>query len=303
LDHTPVLLNEVIKNLNINPDGIYLDATVGCGGHSSLIAQKLSERGKLVCIDQDNFAIKKSRDKLKDFLNKIIFMHANFCEIINLKNKFDGILFDLGLSDLQINTNRGFSYMHNEILDMRMDTRTKISALDIINNFPEKKIADIIKNYGQERFYKQIARKIILQRNISRVKTTFELVNIIKSAMPKKYLHKDSHPAKKTFQAIRIFVNQELENLDKSLDHAVKLLNPKGRICVISFHSLEDKLVKNKFKYLSSECVCSKELPVCVCKHEKKYKLITKRAIRASEQELKNNFKSHSANLRVLEKI
>jgi 16S rRNA (cytosine1402-N4)-methyltransferase len=307
--HTPVLTSEVIDNLKIKSNGIYLDATVGGGGHSRVIAEKLSRDGVLICIDRDEFALNLARMNLAEFNNKIIFCHRNFCDIKALLcqlnfDKLDGILFDLGVSSMQIDDcNRGFSYMHDGILDMRMNQQQKLSAFDVINNFTKKKLSNIIKNYGEERFHDQIANQIVLERNINCIKTTHEFVRVIRKAIPKKFLYNTKHPEKKTFQAIRIFVNDELNILENTIKDASNVLNKNGRLCVISFHSLEDRIVKNTFKHLSSSCDCPDFFPICTCNKKKKYEVVTKNVICPSSDEIIKNKRSHSARLRVLRKI
>lgn len=309
LKHISVLLEESIKGLDIKPNGIYIDGTVGGGGHSFFIANKLLDTGKLICIDQDLFALDMAKKKLFEFDNKIIFVHDNFCNIklIANKNNFDsvdGILLDLGVSSFQIDDcERGFSYIKNSRLDMRMDKTKKLSAFDIINYYDKKELEAIIKNYGEEKFYKQIVNKIFLARNIKPIETTFELVDIIKSALPKKVLYNNSHPAKKTFQAIRIAVNNELDILEKTIIDCVDLLKPGGRLCIISFHSLEDRIIKNSFKKLCNPCVCPRDFPVCVCNKKSLCDIITKKPICPSELEIKNNPRAHSAKLRIIKKI
>lgn len=308
MNHIPVLLSETINGLKINPNGVYVDGTVGGGGHSFFIARNLSEVGKLICVDRDEFAIEMSSEKLSFFRDKIIFSHDNFADIKKIVfasgfEKVNGILFDLGVSSFQIDDAvRGFSYMHDAPLDMRMDKSKKNSAFDIINCFTKDKLNDIIKNYGQERFYKQITNKIINARSVSPIKTTLQLVEIIKSALPVKVLHNGSHPAKKTFQAIRIAVNNELDIIEQSIIDAVDLLYEGGRLCIITFHSLEDRIVKHTFKKLQNPCVCPSDFPVCTCGRKSVCKIITRKPIYPSDAEMENNSRSHSAKLRIVEK-
>jgi S-adenosyl-methyltransferase MraW len=307
--HIPVLLNEVINFLNINPNGVYIDGTVGGGGHSYAIAKKLSKQGKLICIDQDDFAIKMSQKVLYEFKNKVDFFCDNFYNMkqIALSNKItkvDGILLDLGVSSFQIDdASRGFSYMHDAQLDMRMNKTQKKSAYDIINSYTKEKLCDIMKNYGDERFYKQIANKIVKARKISPIKTTLQLVEIIKSALPNKILHNGGHFAKKTFQAIRIEVNNELDILNQTIIDAIDLLNSNSRLCIITFHSLEDRIVKHTFNKLQNPCDCPRDFPICICGKKSICKVITKKPIYPTNNEMENNPRSHSAKLRVVEKI
>lgn len=307
LKHISVLLNEVIDYLHINPSGIYVDGTVGGGGHSFFIAKNLNDTGKLICIDQDEFALKMARKKLLSFCNKTFFYHANFSDIKKIVGdigQVNGILLDLGMSSFQIDdVARGFSYIHDAPLDMRMDKSKKFSAFDIVNGFTIQKLDDIIKTYGEEKFHKQIAKKIVSARSIAPIKTTLQLVEIIKSALPSKILHNGSHPAKKTFQAIRIAVNDELNILEQTIFDAVDLLKPNGRLCIITFHSLEDRIVKHTFKKLQNPCTCPSDFPICICNKKTVCRLITPKPVLPSAIELQNNNRSHSAKLRVVEKI
>lgn len=308
MEHISVLLNEAVENLNVNPDGIYVDGTVGGGGHSFEIAKRL-DTGKLICIDQDEFAISMASKKLACFKNKIEFIHDNFSNIKQIVSengieKVDGILLDLGMSSFQIDdTMRGFSYMNDAPLDMRMDKSNKISAFDVVNSYSFEDLDFIIKNYGEESFHKQIARKIVEHRKNSPIESTMQLVNVIKLSLPKKVLYNDNHPAKKTFQAIRIAVNNEIEILENAIMDCMDLLNKNGRLCIITFHSLEDRIVKHTFKKLQNPCICPSDFPVCVCKNKPVCRIITKKPIYPSAQELKNNSRAHSAKLRVAEKI
>ncbi len=308
MKHVSVLLNEAIENLNINPDGIYVDGTVGGGGHSFEIAKRLNV-GKLICIDQDEFAISMASKRLACFKNKVKFIHDNFSNMkqIALQNgieNVDGILLDLGMSSFQIDdAMRGFSYMNDAPLDMRMDKSSKISAFDVVNNYSLTDLDFIIKSYGEESFHRQIASKIVEHRKKSPIESTLQLVEIIKFALPKKVLYNDSHPAKKTFQAIRIAVNNEIEILESAIEDCMDLLNKNGRLCIITFHSLEDRIVKHTFKKLQNPCTCPSDFPVCVCKNKPVCRIITKKPIYPSEEELKNNSRAHSAKLRVAQKI
>lgn len=307
--HVPIMLKEVIENLDIKPEGVYVDATVGGAGHSSEIAKRLDESGTLVCFDKDRTAIEVSRERLKDFKCKVIFANCDFCEIKSFLFEqgivqVDGILADLGVSSYQIDeAERGFSYMHDAKLDMRMDTNQKLSAWEIVNKYPEKDLLRILYDYGEENFAKSIVRNIISNRTVKPINTTGELVKIIEMSVPKKTLHKGGSVAKKTFQALRIETNGELDSLRIGLEDMISLLKKNGKICVITFHSLEDRIVKNCFAEHSTNCICPKELPVCVCGHRADLKLISKKPIVPSEEEMKINSRSASSKLRVAEKI
>lgn len=307
--HVPIMLKEVIENLEIKPNGVYVDATVGGAGHSSEIAKRLGENGTLVCFDKDKTAIEVSRERLKNFKCRVIFANCDFCEIKSFLQEqgivqVDGILADLGVSSYQIDeAERGFSYMHDAKLDMRMDTTQRLSAWEIVNKYPEKDLLRILYDYGEENFAKSIVRNIISSRTIKPINTTGELVKIIEMSVPKKALHKGGSVAKKTFQALRIETNGELDSLKSGLENMISLLKPNGRICIITFHSLEDRIVKNCFAEHSTNCICPKELPVCVCGHRADLKLISKKPIVPSEEEMKINSRSASSKLRVAEKI
>ncbi len=307
-NHISVLLEECIENLNIKEDGVYVDGTMGGGGHSLHICKNLGEHGKLICIDQDENAHKKSREVLKDYLDKIIFVHDNFTNIENILNnnnieKIDGILLDLGVSSHQLDeAQRGFSYHNDAKLDMRMDKRQKISAYEIVNSYSEDKLSKIIKDYGEERWAKRIAQFIVECRKEKDIETTLELVSVIKKAVPKG-AREDKHPAKKTFQAIRIEVNNELNILKNTVYDVVKYLNKDGRICIITFHSLEDRIIKTVFKELENPCTCPRDFPVCVCNKKPEVKVISRKPILPSNEELEYNKRSKSAKLRVCKKL
>lgn len=308
-EHISVLLNECIQSLNINPNGIYIDGTMGGAGHSKEIAKKLTN-GQLICIDQDENAIKVGKERLKNFEN-VKFIHKNFSEIeeiyniLHLENSgIDGILLDLGVSSHQLDEAfRGFSYMKDAPLDMRMDTRQNFSAYNIINEYPKDKLAKIIYEYGEERWAKRIADFIIQERKIAPIKTTFELVSLIKKAIPKNARLEGAHPAKRTFQAIRIEVNNELEILKNTIVSMANYLNKGGRLAIITFHSLEDRIIKNTFKELENPCICPRDFPVCVCNRKKIGKILTKKPILPSKEEIQINHRARSAKLRVFEKI
>ena len=306
--HRSVLLNETIDGLNIKEDGIYVDCTLGGGGHSNEILKKLSKDGRLIGIDQDTEALKAAKERLSPYEN-VIFIHDNFYNIKNvLENinvhKIDGVVMDLGVSSYQLDKGeRGFSYNKEAPLDMRMNRESTLTAYDVVNGYSEERLYTIFKEYGEERFSKRIANFIVNKRKDTPINTTFELVDIIKKAIPIKYRREGHHPAKKTFQAIRIEVNKELEILEKAITDSVDLLNEGGRISIITFHSLEDRIVKNCYKALENPCTCPKEFPICICGNKQKLKQITKKPIGPSEEELEVNPRSRSAKLRVGERI
>ncbi|GIM27989.1 ribosomal RNA small subunit methyltransferase H [Clostridium polyendosporum] len=306
--HISVMLNECIDALNIRQDGIYVDCTLGGAGHSSHIVKKLSSKGTLIGIDQDKDALKAASERLKDFDN-VIFVHNNFYNIDSILNdleieKVDGILMDLGVSSYQLDTGeRGFSYMKDAPLDMRMNRENSLSAFEIVNDYSEDELYRIIKEYGEERFAKRIANFITKEREKKTIETTFELVDIIKAAIPAKMRREGPHPAKRTFQAIRIEVNKELEILNKAIRDGIERLNKGGRMAIITFHSLEDRIVKNVFKNLENPCSCPKEFPVCICGNTPKVKVITRKPLDPTEKEVEENPRSRSAKLRVVEKI
>lgn len=306
--HVSVLLDESIEGLNIKEDGIYVDCTLGGAGHSSEIIKKLSPKGKLIGIDQDKDALKAAKERLSNYSN-VIYVHNNFTNIQHILDdlqieKVDGILMDLGVSSYQLDEGeRGFSYMQDAPLDMRMNREADFSAYDVVNGYSEEQLYKIIKEYGEERFSGRIARFITDRRKNNPIKTTFELVDIIKSAIPAKARREGPHPAKRTFQAIRIEVNKELEILGKAIESAVNKLNPGGRIAIITFHSLEDRIVKNKYRELAEPCTCPKEFPICVCGKVSTLKVITRKPIDPSETEVEENPRSRSAKLRVAERI
>lgn len=307
-NHVSVLLNECIENLNIKPDGVYVDCTMGGAGHSKEIAKKLSEDGRLICFDQDINAINVAKERLAEFGEKVILVHSNFenikDEIKSLGiDKIDGVLADLGVSSHQLDeASRGFSYMNDAPLDMRMDNRCENSAWDVVNNYSEESLHKIIKEYGEENWSKRIAKFIVEERKDKTIETTYDLVEIIKKAIPKKARMNGPHPAKRTFQAIRIEVNNELGVIKNMIDDAVSIMNPAGRICIITFHSLEDRIVKNEYKYLAQDCICPPEMPFCQCDKKSEVKIITRKPILPSEEEVNVNPRSRSAKLRVAEK-
>lgn len=304
--HVSVLLEETIESLNIKEDGIYVDGTLGGAGHTKEILKKL-ENGLLIGIDQDLDALTNAKTILKDYKN-VHLSHNNFSNIKEVLKELgiesvDGIMMDLGVSSYQLDTGeRGFSYMKDAPLDMRMDRQGDLSAYEVVNNYSEKELGEVIRDYGEERFAKRIASFIVNEREVSKIKTTFELVDIIKKAIPARFRRTGPHPAKRTFQAIRIEVNKELEILKDTIKDSVDVLKPGGRLAIITFHSLEDRIVKHTYKKLSDPCECPKALP-CVCGKKPIIKILTKKPIGPSEEELKINPRSRSAKLRVLEKI
>jgi 16S rRNA (cytosine1402-N4)-methyltransferase len=306
--HVSVLLNECIEALNIKENGVYVDCTLGGAGHSSEILKKLSCEGRLIGIDQDTDALNAAKEKLKAFEN-VTYVHNNFTNIEAILNDLnidgvDGVLMDLGVSSYQLDTGeRGFSYMQDAPLDMRMNRESDLSAYDIINSYEETDIYKIIRDYGEEKFASRIAKFIVDRRKLKPINTTLELVDIIKAAIPAKARREGPHPAKRTFQAIRIAVNKELEILNKAIEGAVNKLNKDGRIAVITFHSLEDRIIKNKFKELEEPCICPKEFPVCACGKLPVVKIITKKPLEPSAEELEVNPRSRSAKLRIAQKI
>ena len=306
-NHKSVLLNEVIESLNIKADGYYVDGTLGGGGHALEVVKRLGS-GKLIGIDRDSDAIKAATQRLNDYINNVIIIRDNYVNIENILkreniDKVDGIYIDLGVSSYQLDTaERGFTYRFDAPLDMRMDDRNELKASDIVNDYSESELFHIIRDYGEDRFAKNIAKHIVEYRNKKRIETTFELVDIIKASIPMKIQVTGGHPAKRTFQAIRIELNKELEVLTDSLDVMIDLLKPGGRLSVITFHSLEDRIVKQAFKKAESPCVCPKKFPVCVCGNKSKGRVITRKAILPSEEELEENSRSKSAKLRVFEK-
>ena len=301
-NHIPVMLKECIAGLNIKPNGIYVDGTLGMGGHSRVIASML-HGGKLITFDKDGLAMAHTMDTLTDY-NFITFINADFKSIKeHVNEKVDGILLDLGVSSYQLDTpSRGFSYRFDGDLDMRMDRREKLTAKDVVNNYSRDELLKILYTYGEESYAKCIVDGIIARRNVSPINTTKDLTETIYASVPKKYQVGGS-PCKKTFQAIRIEVNGELSNLDTALNDMIDMLNPGGRLCVLTFHSLEDRIVKNVFNYHTTNCICDKSIPVCVCGHKADCKLINKKPIVASKEELSKNKRSASAKLRVIEKL
>lgn len=307
--HVPVLLNEVIYYLDVKPGGIYVDGTLGGGGHSAEIIKLMQPDGILIGIDQDINAINAARGKLEKYKDNIIIVNENFKNIKAIVQdkgfeKVDGILLDLGVSSHQLDEEeRGFSYMKDANLDMRMDTNNPLTAEIIVNDWSELQIANIIKNNGEEKWAKRIAKFICNERAKKRIETTYELVEIIKMAIPASARREGPHPAKRTFQALRIAVNDELSILENVILDGVSILKPKGRFCIITFHSLEDRIVKTIFNKLEKPCICPPKIPQCICGKKPLVKIITKKPIAASDKELYENPRSRSAKLRAVERL
>lgn len=307
-NHYSVLLNETIENLNIKPDGIYVDGTLGGGGHSLEICKRLGKGGRLIGIDQDADAIQAATERLSDYKEHVTIVRSNYSDMVNvLKNlgiqKVDGIVLDLGVSSFQLDTpERGFTYRSEDApLDMRMDDRQVLTAKDIVNEYSEKELFRIIRDYGEDKFAKNIAKHIVNARQEKTIETTGDLNKIIRAAIPMK-MQQNGHPSKKTFQAIRIELNHELDVLKDNLDEMIDLLNDEGRLCIITFHSLEDRIVKVNFKKNEDPCTCPRNFPVCVCGNKSKGKVVSRKPILPSEEELEINSRSKSAKLRVFEK-
>ena len=307
--HTSVLLNETIDALQIKPGGVYLDGTLGGGGHAYEVCKRLNEEGRFFGIDQDADAIDAAGKRLEEFGDKVTLIRNNYCNAKEaLKaygvDKVDGILLDLGVSSYQLdNAQRGFSYKYDTVLDMRMDQRQKLTARDIVNNYDEMELYRIIRDYGEDQFAKNIAKHIVQTRQEKPIETTFELNEIIKAAIPAKMRAVGGHPSKRTFQAIRIECNQELEVLQNALEDMLGLLNPMGRLCIITFHSLEDRIVKNFYREMENPCKCPAEFPICVCGKIPYGKAVPRKAILPSEEELEQNTRAKSAKLRVFERM
>lgn len=308
LTHRPVLLNECIEALNIRPDGIYLDGTLGRAGHSEQIIRRLTT-GRLICVDRDEAALEAARKRLSPWIEKAVLVHSNFDRIDEILDGLslpgaDGMLFDLGVSSPQLDDgSRGFSYMADAPLDMRMDRSQGITAADIVNGWPQEELRRIISRYGEERYAAQIAAAIVRRRESRPIATTLELVETVKGAMPAKALREKQHPAKRTFQAIRIVVNDELSCVERMLQRAVPRLNRGGRLAVITFHSLEDKLVKAGLAEFARGCICPPDFPVCVCGRTPEIRLINKKPIVPGEEEVEENPRARSAKLRAAEKL
>jgi len=307
--HKPVLLNECIENLNIKPDGVYLDGTLGGAGHSLEIAKSLNEKGMLIGIDRDIEAINVSSDRLRDVKPTVKLVndnHKNIKDVLRMLNipKVDGILLDLGVSSYQLdNPDRGFSYRYDAPLDMRMSTNDKLTANDVVNTYTKEDLTRIFRDYGEEKWASRVADFIVSRRKDKPINTTFELVDVIKAAIPAGARVEGGHPAKRIFQAIRIEVNGEIDNLRNAISDAIDCLAPGGRICIISFHSLEDRIVKEVFNDFAKGCKCPPDFPKCVCNNKKVVNILSKKPIISTEDELDENKRAHSAKLRVAEKI
>ena len=306
--HKSVLLKETIDGLKIKPDGIYVDGTLGGGGHASEVARRLSDKGSIIGIDQDAAAIEAAGIRLKDFGEKVTIVRSNYCDMKSQLGKLgidkvDGIVLDLGVSSYQLDTaERGFSYREDAPLDMRMDRRQKMTARDIVNDYEERELYRVIRDYGEDKFAKNIAKHIVAARQKAPIETTGQLTEIIRASIPMKFHKKSGHPAKRTFQAIRIELNQELEVLKNSLDAMIDLLNPGGRLCIITFHSLEDRIVKSAFRKNENPCTCPSDFPVCVCGKISKGSIITRKPILPSKEEMEENSRAKSAKLRIFER-
>lgn len=307
--HVSVLLEETVEELNIKPDGIYVDGTLGGGGHAFHICQKLSDQGRYIGIDQDADAIAASSERLKEFGSRVTIVRDNYRNMPKVLNELgieqvDGILLDLGVSSFQLDEKeRGFTYREDVPLDMRMDRRQSLTAREIVNEYSEMELFHVIRDYGEEKFAKNIAKHIVNKRKEHPIETTGELIEIIKAAIPMKVRAVGGHPAKKTFQAIRIECNKELEVLKESLDAMIDLLKPGGRLCIITFHSLEDRIVKRAFKKNENPCTCPPSFPVCVCGNVSKGKQLTRKPIIPGEKELNENKRAKSSKLRVFERV
>lgn len=306
--HVSVLLNECIEALNIKKDGIYVDCTLGGAGHSSEIVKKLSDKGRLIGIDQDKDALAAAKERLKDYKN-VTLVHSNFQHVYNVLEDLkiesvDGILMDLGVSSYQLDEGqRGFSYMQDAPLDMRMNREESFSAFEVVNGYSFEELHRIIKDYGEEKFSRRIAEFIVRERSKKPIETTFQLVEIIKAAIPAKARREGPHPAKRTFQAIRIEVNRELDIIEHTIKDGVEKLSKGGRMAIITFHSLEDRIVKNTYKELENPCTCPREFPICVCGKKPKVKILTKKPIEPTDREVEENPRSRSSKLRIIEKI
>lgn len=306
--HKSVLLNETVDSLNIKPNGIYIDGTLGGGGHAYEVCKRLGEHGRFIGIDQDAEAIEAAGLRLAEFGDKVTIVRSNYVDIDNILkslniSKVNGIMLDLGVSSHQLDTvERGFSYKENATLDMRMDVRNPMTAKDIVNNYSEMELYRVIRDYGEDKFAKNIAKHIVNARKEKEIETTYELNDIIKAAIPMKMRVNGGHPAKKTFQAIRIELNKELEVLNNSIDKMIDLLDDGGRLSIITFHSLEDRIVKTRFRNNENPCICPPDFPVCVCGKKSKGKVITRKPIVPSEQEIVENKRAKSSKLRVFER-
>ena len=307
--HKSVLLYETVDELNIKPDGIYVDGTLGGGGHSYEIAGRLSEGGRLIGIDQDEDAIKAASKRLEPYMDRVTIVRNNYCNMDKVLDdlgidKVDGIMLDLGVSSYQLDAaDRGFTYNVDTALDMRMDQRQEITAKDIVNEYSEFDLYRIIRDYGEDRFAKNIAKHIVAARQEKPIETTFELNDIIKAAIPMKVRATGGHPSKRTYQAIRIELNKELEVLENSIDMMIDRLKPEGRLCIITFHSLEDRIVKTRFRNNENPCTCPPSFPACVCGKVPKGRVITRKPVVPTDEEINENSRSKSSKLRVFERV
>lgn len=307
--HKSVLLYETVDELNIKPDGIYVDGTLGGGGHSYEIAGRLSEGGRLIGIDQDEDAIKAASKRLEPYMDRVTIVRNNYCNMDKVLDelgidKVDGIMLDLGVSSYQLDAaDRGFTYNVDTALDMRMDQRQEITAKDIVNEYSEFDLYRIIRDYGEDRFAKNIAKHIVAARQEKPIETTFELNDIIKAAIPMKVRATGGHPSKRTYQAIRIELNKELEVLENSIDMMIDRLKPEGRLCIITFHSLEDRIVKTRFRNNENPCTCPPSFPACVCGKVPKGSVITRKPVVPTDEEINENSRSKSSKLRVFERV
>ncbi len=307
--HKSVLLYETVDELNIKPDGIYVDGTLGGGGHSYEIAGRLSEGGRLIGIDQDEDAIKAASKRLEPYMDRVTIVRNNYCNMDKVLDelgidKVDGIMLDLGVSSYQLDAaDRGFTYNVDTALDMRMDQRQEITAKDIVNEYSEFDLYRIIRDYGEDRFAKNIAKHIVAARQEKPIETTFELNDIIKAAIPMKVRATGGHPSKRTYQAIRIELNKELEVLENSIDMMIDRLKPEGRLCIITFHSLEDRIVKTRFRNNENPCTCPPGFPACVCGKVPKGRVITRKPVVPTDEEINENSRSKSSKLRVFERV
>lgn len=307
--HRPVLLDETLEGLKIKEDGCYVDGTLGGAGHASEVCRRLGENGRFIGIDQDEDAITAGTKRLEPFGEKVTVVRSNYCEMKKVLGdlgitKVDGILLDIGVSSYQFDyAERGFTYREDVPLDMRMDVRQERSAYTVVNEYSEQELYRVIRDYGEEPFAKNIAKHIVQARQKKPVETTGELVDLIRAAIPMKIQKTMGHPAKQTFQAIRIEVNRELEVLDESIDMMIDLLNPGGRLCIITFHSLEDRIVKSRFRTAENPCICPPNFPVCMCGRKSKGKVITRKPVIPSEEEITENRRARSSKLRIFERI
>lgn len=303
--HKPVLLEEVIDGLAIKPDGIYADGTLGGAGHGSRICEKLNAQGRYIGLDQDADAVRTSSERLSRFRGKALVIRSNYADMPQVLKesgieKADGILLDLGVSSFQLDTaERGFSYRADAPLDMRMDNRQELSAMEVVNQYPESRLFHIIKDYGEDKFAKNIAKHIVAERSKTPILTTKRLAEVVSQAIPMKFRKQGGHPAKRTFQAVRIEVNHELDVLSNSLEDMIDILKPDGRLCIITFHSLEDRIVKQAFRKAENPCICPPGFPVCVCGNVPKGKVVNRKPVLPSEEEMEQNPRSKSAKLRI----